>query len=92
MGTSGLRDILSRRWAWVGAGICGVVALTIGFSSAIAGNLNKWGLLIAGGATLVLVVRRWLPTQLDGWVLAAPFAGLAGLSIYSLFAFIVPYL
>jgi 4-amino-4-deoxy-L-arabinose transferase-like glycosyltransferase len=92
LGTLGLRQILSRRWAWVGAGICGVVAVTIGFSSAIASDLDKWGLLIAGGATLVLVARRWLPTHLDGWVLAAPFAGLAGLSIYSLFAFIVPYL
>jgi 4-amino-4-deoxy-L-arabinose transferase-like glycosyltransferase len=92
LATSGLRQTLSRRRAWLGAGICGVVAMTIGLGSTLAGDLDKWGLLIAGGATLALVVRRWLPNNLDGWVLAAPFAGLAGLSIYSLFAFIVPYL
>jgi hypothetical protein len=88
----GLREILSRRWVWVGMSLCGAAAAAIGVSSALGGDLDKWGLLIAGGATLVLGVRRWLPARLDGWVLATPMAGLAVLSIYSLFAFIVPYL
>ena len=54
--------------------------------------MDKWGILIAGCAALVLIVRRWLPTDLDGWMLAIPLVGLAGLSVYSLFVFIVPYL
>lgn len=92
LGMLGLRRILSRPWAWVGAGICGFAAMVIGVGSALGGSLDKWGLVIAGGATLVLILRRWLPARLDGWVVAAPLAGLAGLSVYSLFAFIVPYL
>ena len=72
--------------------ICGLAAVIIGVGSALSGDLDRWGLLIAGGATLALVVRRWLPAFLDRWVLVIVFAGLAGLSIYSLFVFIVPYL
>jgi 4-amino-4-deoxy-L-arabinose transferase-like glycosyltransferase len=88
----GLREILSRRWVWIAAGICGLAAILIIIRGAFGNYLDKWGLLIAGGAALVLVVRRWLPSNLDGWILALPLAGLAGLSIYSLFTFIVPYL
>ncbi len=88
----GLREILSRRWAWVGASVCGVAAVMIGVGSALGGDLDKWGLLIAGGATIALLTRRRLPARLDGWVVATPFAGLAALSAYSLFAFIIPYL
>jgi 4-amino-4-deoxy-L-arabinose transferase-like glycosyltransferase len=90
--TLGLREILSRRWLWVGVSLCGVVAVAIGVSSALGGGLDKWGLLIAGGSTIVLGMRRWLPARVDGWVLAIPLAGLAVLSVYSLFAFIVPFL
>jgi len=88
----GLREITSRRRGWVAAGICGIAAGIIAFTSLANGELDKWGLLIAGGAALALIVRRWLPAWLDGWVLAAVFAGLAGLSLVSLFAFVVPYL
>jgi 4-amino-4-deoxy-L-arabinose transferase-like glycosyltransferase len=90
--TVGLREILSRRWAWLGAGICGIAAVWIGLSGALNGGLDKWGLLIAGGGAVALAARRWLPACCDDWVLAAPFAGLAALSVYSLFAFIMPYL
>jgi 4-amino-4-deoxy-L-arabinose transferase-like glycosyltransferase len=90
--TLGLRAILSGRWAWLGAGVCGVVVIWTGLSGALNGGLDKWGLLIAGGGAIALAARRWLPAGCDDWVLAAPFAGLAALSIYSLFAFIVPYL
>jgi 4-amino-4-deoxy-L-arabinose transferase-like glycosyltransferase len=90
--TLGLREILSRRWAWLGAGLCGIAAVWIGLGGALNGGLDKWGLLIAGGGAVTLAVRRWLPARCDDWVLAAPFAGLAALSVYSLFAFIVPYL
>jgi 4-amino-4-deoxy-L-arabinose transferase-like glycosyltransferase len=92
LATLGLREILSRRWLWVGVSLCGAVAVVIGVSSALGGGLDKWGLLIAGGSTIVLGMRRWLPARVDGWVLATPLAGLAILSVYSLFAFIVPYL
>jgi hypothetical protein len=88
----GLREILSTGWVWVAAGICGVAIIIIMISGALSGEMDKWGILIAGGAALVLVVRRWLPTGLDGWILAIPLVGLAGLSVYSLFVFIVPYL
>ncbi len=90
--TLGLREILSRQWAWFGAGMCGIAAAWIGLSGALNGGLDKWGLLIAGGGAIALAARRWLPARCDDWVLAVPFAGLAALSIYSLFAFIVPYL
>jgi 4-amino-4-deoxy-L-arabinose transferase-like glycosyltransferase len=90
--TLGLREILSRRWAWLGAGLCGIAAVWMGLGGALNGGLDKWGLLIAGGGTIALAARRWLPARCDDWVLAAPFAGLAALSTYSLFAFIVPYL
>jgi hypothetical protein len=92
LATLGLCKVLSRRWAWVGASVCGVAAVAIGVGSALGGNLDKWGLLIAGGVTMGLVALRWLRGRLDGWVPIAPFAGLVALSVYSLFAFIVPYL
>jgi 4-amino-4-deoxy-L-arabinose transferase-like glycosyltransferase len=90
--TLGLREILSRRWAWLGAGLCGIAAVWIGLGGALSGGLDKWGLLIAGGGTIALAARRWLPARFDDWVLGVPFVGLAALSVYSLFAFIVPYL
>ena len=90
--TLGLREILSRRWVWVGAGLCGLAAVWIGLAGVLSGGPDKWGLLIAGGGAVVLAARRWLPARFDDWVLAIPFAGLAALSVYSLFAFIVPYL
>jgi 4-amino-4-deoxy-L-arabinose transferase-like glycosyltransferase len=92
LGTLGLREILSRRWTWIAAGVCGLAALVVGVGGALGGHVDKWELLIIGGAALALIVRRWLPAGLDGWVLATPLAGLAGLSVYSLFVFIVPYL
>jgi 4-amino-4-deoxy-L-arabinose transferase-like glycosyltransferase len=92
LATLGLREILSRRWVWVGISLCGATAVAVGVSSALGGGLDKWGLFIAGGSTIVLGMRRWLPARVDGWVLATPMAGLAILSVYSLFAFIVPYL
>ena len=91
-GVLGLREILSRRWMWIGVGVCVAGGLIVGAAGLLRGDLDGWDLLITGGVMLVLVVRRWLPARLDGWVLAAPFAGLAGLSVHSLFALIVPYL
>jgi 4-amino-4-deoxy-L-arabinose transferase-like glycosyltransferase len=90
--TLGLREILSRRQAWVGASLCCILAMGIGLNSALNSGLDKGGLLIAGGVAVALAARHWLPARFDGWVLAAPSAGLAALSVYSLFAFIVPYL
>jgi hypothetical protein len=92
LATLGLREILSRRWVWVGVGLCGVVTASVGVSSALGGGLDKWGLLVAGGSTIGLGMRHWLPIRLDRWLLAIPMAGLAMLSVYSLFAFVVPYL
>jgi 4-amino-4-deoxy-L-arabinose transferase-like glycosyltransferase len=92
LGIVGLREILSRRWAWVAAGACGIAALIVGVGGILGGRLDKWALLFTGGATLVLAARRYLPDRLDGWILVTPLAGLAGLSVYSVFAFIVPYL
>jgi 4-amino-4-deoxy-L-arabinose transferase-like glycosyltransferase len=92
LGILGLRKILSRQWVWIAAVLCGLAAVIVVLSGTLGGNLDKWGILIAGSAALALVVRRWLPAELDSWILAIPLAGLAGLSIYSLFAFIVPYL
>jgi 4-amino-4-deoxy-L-arabinose transferase-like glycosyltransferase len=88
----GLREILSRRRVWIAVAICSVAAIMIVISSTLGGDLDKWGIFIAGGASLVLVVRRWLPAGLDGWILTIPLAGLAGLSVYSLFVLVVPYL
>ena len=92
LGVLGLRKILTKRWVWIAAGLCGIAAIIIVVSSVLGGDLDKWGILIAGGGMLVLIVRRWLPASLDRWILVIILAGLAGLSVYSLFAFIVPYL
>jgi hypothetical protein len=91
-GALGLREILSRTWSWVAAAVCGGVTLIIAMLSVFNGSVDKWGLLIAGLATLGFIVRRWLPDGLHGWLFAAAWAGLAGLSLYSLFFFVVPYL
>jgi len=92
LGVVGLREILSRRRAWAAAGICAAALIVIVVSSLGGGSLDKWGVLFAGGATLGFIVRRRLPSSFDGWLPAIPLAGLAGLSVYSLFAFVVPYL
>jgi hypothetical protein len=92
LGVLGLRKILTKRWGWIAAGLCGIAAIIIVVGSVLGGDLDKWGILIAGGGMLVLIVRRWLPASLDRWILVIILAGLAGLSVYSLFAFIVPYL
>jgi hypothetical protein len=92
LGILGLRTILTKRWVWIAAGLCGVAAIIILVGGVLGGDLDKWGILIAGGGMLVLIARRWLPASLDRWILAILLAGLAGLSVYSLFAFIVPYL
>ncbi|GAB4526714.1 MAG: hypothetical protein Kow0063_01210 [Anaerolineae bacterium] len=88
----GLREILSRRRAWVAAALCGLAALLIVLAGLPGGDLDKWGLLVAGGATLLLVIRGRLPHIHQAWLVAMPLAGLAGLSLYSLFAYVVPYL
>jgi 4-amino-4-deoxy-L-arabinose transferase-like glycosyltransferase len=88
----GLREILSGRWTWIGGSIGGLAVVIVLMSSLLIGNLDKWGLLIAGGVTLMLILRHWLPRGGDGWALSIPLAGMAGLSVYSLFAYIVPYL
>ena len=67
-------------------------AVIIIHAGVLGGDLDKWGILIAGGGMLVLIVRHWLPASFDRWILVIILAGLAGLSVYSLFAFIVPYL
>ena len=81
---------------WMRTGVTFVhdllAAVVVVLSGTVGNNLDKWGVLIAGGAALALIVRRWLPAGLDRWILAIPLAGLAGLSIYSLFEFIVPHL
>jgi 4-amino-4-deoxy-L-arabinose transferase-like glycosyltransferase len=92
LGILGLREILTRRWVWIAAGLCGVATVIIIAGDVLAGDLDKWGILIAGGGMLVLIARRWLPNSLDRWILVIILAGLAGLSVYSLFAFIVPNL
>jgi hypothetical protein len=92
LGALGLRKILARRWVWVAAGLCGIAVIIIVVGSILGGDLDKWGVLIAGGAMLILTVRRWLPASLDGWILTIPLVALAGLSVYSLFVIIVPYL
>jgi 4-amino-4-deoxy-L-arabinose transferase-like glycosyltransferase len=92
LGMLGLREMLARGRAWFGVGLCGAAALGLGVAGALGGDLDKWGLLIAAGAALGLLVRGRLPGRLDGWLLAAAPAGLACLSVYSLFVFIVPHL
>jgi hypothetical protein len=91
-GSLGLREVLSRPSSWLAAAVCAGAALILGTLGVFSRDLNKWGLLIAGLATLALIVRHWLPDRLDGWIFAAAWAGLTGLSMYSLFFFVVPNL
>jgi 4-amino-4-deoxy-L-arabinose transferase-like glycosyltransferase len=84
----GLRKALRKSWAWLGAGVCGM----IGIGSALGGGLDNWSLLIVVGATTFLAVRRWLPDRFTPLIESIPYAGMAMLATYSVFGFIVPYL
>jgi hypothetical protein len=88
----GWRMALSRRWAWIGGSVCGLITLGNSIVQGLKGSVDKWAIVIGGGATVALFVRGWFPASWDDWITAVPLVGLAGLSVYSLFAFIVPYL
>lgn len=90
--TLGLGEALRRRraaWAMIG-----LVALTlwIAGSSLLAGDINGWGVLIAGAFGALLAIQRWLPGRADGWLAVAFYLGLVGLSAASPFLFVVPNL
>ncbi len=88
----GWRMALSRRWAWIGGSVCGLITVGNGIIQGLKGSVDKWAIVIGGGATIALFVRGWFPASWDDWITAVPLVGLAGLSVYSRFAFIVPYL
>jgi 4-amino-4-deoxy-L-arabinose transferase-like glycosyltransferase len=59
----GWRTILSRRWALVSAGVCGLVTASDVVGRAAGGAVDKWTVAVGSGATFALLVRRWLPTS-----------------------------
>jgi len=88
----GWRMALSRRRAWIGGSVCGLITVGDGIVEGLKGSVDKWAIVIGGGASVALFVRGWFPASWDDWITAVPLVGLAGLSVYSLFAFIVPHL
>lgn len=88
----GWRMALSRRWAWIGGSVCGLITVGEGIIQGLKGSVDKWAMVIGGGATGALFARGRFPASWDDWITAVPLVGLAGLSVYSLFAFIVPHL
>ena len=88
----GWRMALSRRWAWTGGSVSGLITVGDGIVQGLKGSVDKWAIVICGGTTVALFARGWFPASWDDWITAVPLVGLAGLSVYSLFVFIVPYL
>ena len=88
----GWRKALTRRGAWLGAGLAAGVTAVSGLAGGAGGRPDKWSLALGGGLTLALWARRWLPAGWDSWLVALPLIGLAMLAVYSLFAYVVPNL
>ncbi len=84
----GLREILRRDRAFFGAAIA-VLALA---GTVISAGMDKWAMLIDGGAALGFTVRHWLPERFTDWLLAAILGALAVLAGISVFWFVVPNL
>jgi 4-amino-4-deoxy-L-arabinose transferase-like glycosyltransferase len=88
----GLFEAFRRRYALGMAAILLLVTGWVAFHSIRQGGLDKWGLLISGGAMVAFLARRWLPAEASGWVVGGVYAALAGLAGVSLWWFIVPNL
>jgi hypothetical protein len=89
---TGWRTIFARRRALLGAAVCALVTAADTIGNAVGGSLDKYALALGAGVMGSLAVCRWLPSAWDAWLWALPLVGLAGLSGYSLFAFVVPNL
>ncbi|MCS6844701.1 MAG: glycosyltransferase family 39 protein [Caldilineales bacterium] len=89
----------AARWA---ATVLAAAALAAGLWGIGRGGVNKWSLLIFGGAAIALMAWRWAAARLEPpnapgrllamLVYAAPFAAMAGLSLFALLAFVLPQL
>jgi len=88
----GLHEAFRRRYAlWMG-GLALLVLMWVAMASLKRGALDKWGVLISGGAMGALFIRRWLPKQATTWYLAGVYILLVGLAAASLWWFIIPNL
>ena len=92
----GLTQMLLPRWRW---GLVVAVAgglIWVAMTSLQSGGLDKWGVLILGGLTVLLAAWAWFaPPWLllpAGWVLGLLLVGLALLTLLSPTWFVVPYL
>lgn len=84
----GWSEILRKKSAWVGA----VLSLVVLGWVTLSAGVDKWTLLIGGGAIGGLAARHWLPERFARWGFAAMFGGMAALAAASVFWFIVPNL
>ncbi|MEM7032920.1 MAG: DUF2142 domain-containing protein [Chloroflexota bacterium] len=88
----GLSAALKREAAvYVAAGLF-VLTCWVGLQSLLTTGLDKWGVLITGGAFIAILARRWIPLEQPRWFLAFVCSGLAGLSALSIWWFIIPNL
>jgi hypothetical protein len=94
--TLGLSEALSRRWAWVLAGLLALALAWHLFTSVQAGQFDKWAILLLGTALILVAGRAWFSSprwRLSPlWLMAACYAGLALLALAAPFWFILPNL
>ena len=90
--TLGWQTALTRRWAWVMLGVLVLASAVAGFNAYRAQTLSKWTVLITGGLTGGLFIRRWIPLESGDIFVAFIYTGLAGLTLSGVWWFIIPNL
>ncbi len=88
----GLFEASQRRNATWTTILMGLVLLVVAVTSVQQGGLDKWAILISGGAAGLFFIRRWLPEEATVWFVAAFYSALAGLAGLSVWWFITPNL
>lgn len=87
------RRIVARRAA---LGLLLAALLAVGWGMGTQGQINRWSLLILVSAAVALGGWSILPERArrvaGGWLFALPFAALALVALYALFAVVIPQL
>jgi hypothetical protein len=89
--TMGLYGAFSAKWRWFLVASLGMGLLWVGVTSTLRGGLDKWAVLWLGLAVGIVVLSRYWSIS-AGWLLALCYGGLALLTLFSPFWFVIPYL